>query len=465
MSTFAPPLDPARALEVAQRAVRDCPADAVEVTVLGRAGEYTRFAGDRIHQPQDITELTVSVKAIVNGHAARAATTSLDRVAETARAAADLARGRAAAAGAPGHATVGTPGPLPELSLWHEDTAAFDAGARVALAGRAMRGGAEVGGVAAGMIGRALTQIAVATSSGTAVHAEATEASGSLTVSVDGGTAHWVDLHRSSDALRAGDAIDAAVRRALAGRGRMPMPDGEFTVVLGPQAAGELLGFLPDVGFSGELAAAGVGVCTDPGARRASELITVGDDALAPVGLPIPFDFEGTPKQRVPFLQTGVVGRPVTDLATAAALGETVNGGRSTGHAHIAREEVPSPVAANIVMPAGPTPEADLIAGVERGVYVERFWYTRLVDRQASTITGVSRDACFLIEDGELAAPVDTGRFTQSVLGFLGSVDGVGDQVRSQPVMNVWNGSVSAPALRGSGFRFGNRPLPDGQDS
>jgi predicted Zn-dependent protease len=116
-------------------------------------------------------------------------------------------------------------------------------------------------------------------------------------------------------------------------------------------------------------------------------------------------------------------------------------------------------------MQAGGLTEAELIAGVERGVYVERFWYTRLVDRQAGTITGVSRDACFLIENGALGRPVDTGRFTQSILDFLGTIDGVGDTVRSQPVMNVWNGSVSAPAVRGHGFRFGARPAGTGGSS
>ena len=67
----------------------------------------------------------------------------------------------------------------------------------------------------------------------------------------------------------------------------------------------------------------------------------------------------------------GVVGSPVTDLATAAALGSAVNGGSSTGHAHIAREEAPSPVAANVVMRTGSATEAELIADVERGIYVE----------------------------------------------------------------------------------------------
>ena len=156
-------------------------------------------------------------------------------------------------------------------------------------------------------------------------------------LAIEDGTAHWVDLHRSADALDGADSIEGTRERALRSRGRIEMPDGEFTVVLGPQAAGELIGFLDALGFSGELAAAGVGVwARQAGQRLASELVTIADDALSSFGLPIPFDFEGTSKRRVPLFEAGVVGEPVTDLATAAALGRA-----STGNAHIAREEVP----------------------------------------------------------------------------------------------------------------------------
>ena len=137
-------------------------------------------------------------------------------------------------------------------------------------------------------------------------------------------------------------------------------------------------------------------------------------------------------------------------VTTARALGTT-----STGHAHVAREEPPRPVAANLLLSPGDQSEEQLIAGVERGVYVQRFWYTRLVDRVTGTITGVSRDGCFLIENGRLAAPVAGARFTHSVLELLSTVDGLGRDLRSQPVMNVWNGAATAPALRGHNFRFG----------
>jgi PmbA protein len=310
------------------------------------------------------------------------------------------------------------------------------------------------------MIGRALTQLVTASSNGVRRATVATEAQGGFTFAVAEGTSHFIDLGRAVGRLQLATALVEHAALAAAAAGRSDLEPGEYTVVLGPEATAELMEFLPAFGFSGELATAGVGVCARAGgARVASRLVDVADDALADVGLPIGFDIEGVSKRRIPFLNQGIVGSPVTDLATAAALG-----GRSSGHAHIAREEAPATRAANIVMAPGRLSEAELIAGVDHGVYIQRFWYTRLVDRAASTITGVTRDACFEISDGALGRPLTGMRFTQAVLGLLEHVDGVGDVQRSVPAMNVWNGSITAPAIRAHGFRLGSAPARDGDD-
>ncbi|PPK66061.1 metallopeptidase TldD-related protein [Actinokineospora auranticolor] len=438
---FAAPVDPARATELLAAAVRGAAADHVEVALLARAGEYTRFAGERVHQPQDITEQQVVVRAVVDGHAARVATSALDRVPDAVRRATAIARDLGRSARGPGSAWTPENAISDDHLLWHEDTAAFDAPARVAIAAHAMASARQMGATAAGMVGRAVTQLAVASSTGALRHVVATEATGSLTVGDGDGSAHWANLHRSRDGLGLTPATVAdVVARAVRTRGRKPLLDGVYTVVLGPEATGELLGFLGVLGFDGGLAEAGVGVATGPGRRVASELVTVADDASHPFGLPIPFDVSGTSKAVVPLLTAGLVGAAVGDR---------------TGHAHVARESLPAPVAANVVM--APGTDHDLVAGVADGLYVERFWYTRLVDRQASTITGVSRDACFRIVDGTLAEPVRGARFTQSVFDLLTTVDGVGAELRAQPIMNVWNGSVTAPAIRAHGFRFGSR--------
>ena len=459
---FGPAVDPDEALATLAAVVHGSGADAFDAFLLGRTGQYTRFADGRIHQPQDITEVQVMVRAIVDGHAARAATSSLRGAAAAAATAARMARALAAGR-PPGHAAVATAADFPvgtdiPLELrWHASTAGFDEGQRVALVRSAVSTAAAAGGTAAGMIGRAVTQQVAVSSAGIARSTVASEATGGFTMAVDDGTSHHLDLGRSADRLQLPAAIAAGVDLAVAGRGRTELPPGEYTVVLGPEATAELLEFLPGFGFSGELAAAGVGLwVSSAGQQVGSELLDIADDALADIGLPIGFDIEGVPKQRVPLLAAGRVGAPVTDLRTARQLGRI-----STGHAHIAREEVPETRAANILMRPGGSTETELIAGVARGVYLQRFWYTRMVDRTAGTITGVTRDACFEIVDGRLGRPLAGMRFTQSVLALLAAVDGVGDVARTFPAMNVWNGAVTAPAIRAAGFRLGTAPVTE----
>lgn len=442
-------------VESAERVIRVSDADELEICVLGRAGQYTRFAGERIHQPQDITEVQFLVRAVVDGHARRCATSDLRDVGRAADQATASARRVGAQRPAHGTVTLATPdGSAGVQRWWHEDVLAFDNGARGLLARSAMASATAAGAVAAGMYGRALTQQIVVNSRGVRRVDLATEAGGALTVAAEDGTAHWVDVGRSALRLDVPASTARVLDQALRGRGRAVLDPGRYRVVLGPEATGELLQFLPALGFSGSLAADGLGlVARRQGEAVAAESVTVIDDAGADVGLPIGGDIEGVTRSAVPLLVGGVVGSAVTDLATAARLGQSSN-----GHAHIAREETPAPVAANIVMAAGNSTEAELIGGVDDGVYLQRFWYTRLVDQTTGTITGVTRDACFRIRDGRLAEPVAGMRFTQSILDFLAGVDGVGDRLVSQPMMNVWNGAASAPAVRGNGFRLGFAP-------
>jgi len=67
----------------------------------------------------------------------------------------------------------------------------------------------------------------------------------------------------------------------------------------------------------------------------------------------------------------------------------------------------------------------DRIARVERGVYVTRFHYVNVEDPITATLTGMTRDGTFVIENGELAYPVKNQRFTQSAVDTLAHVGGL----------------------------------------
>ena len=137
----------------------------------------------------------------------------------------------------------------------------------------------------------------------------------------------------------------------------------------------------------------------------------------------------------------------VTHDRASAALAGTA----STGHA------LPPPnheggFPSHLILEPGGTDQERLISGLERGLLVTRFHYTNLAHAMTSTITGMTRDGTFLVEDGRVVASVRNLRFTQSILDALSHVEAVGSslEVSSDP----FEGSAAAPAMRISRFHF-----------
>ncbi len=465
---FAPLLDHDQATGALESALAAAPADRVEAFITSRTGDFTRFAGSRVHQSQAIAEVQIMVRAEVDGRVSRAAASSFeslqDAVARACRSASEQAA--AGVAPAPERTPLPQPGSEPGTAevdparLWGDDTAAWSVADHARLADRAMAEAHGLGGEAAGMFGRAVTEVAFHDrESGLSRYAAASEAQGSLTVRIEDGSSHWKDLSRFSSRLGVEAAIDRTLSEASRTRGRAKLEPGEYDVVLGPLAAGELLDFFGAFGFTGSALGAGVGtVATHRGQQVASPLVSVHDDATQDIGLPFPFDFQGVTKRDVPLIADGVARDVVTDRETAHVLGTA-----STGNFHIAREEAPHAIPMNVALRSAQATEEELIAGIEDGVYLQRFWYTRTVDPVRTTITGVTRDACFLIKNGRIVGPVESMRFTMSVLDALARVDGVGRDSLSQPLMNVFNGSASAPAIRVRGFSLGTAPVMRGR--
>ena len=103
----------------------------------------------------------------------------------------------------------------------------------------------------------------------------------------------------------------------------------------------------------------------------------------------------------------------VYDLRTAKQAGTT-----TTGHA-LPPPNPEGPFPLNLFMAPGDADVDQMIASTERGLLVTRFHYTNIVHPVESTITGMTRDGTFLIEDGTIAHPVKNLRFTQSILEAL----------------------------------------------
>jgi predicted Zn-dependent protease len=176
--------------------------------------------------------------------------------------------------------------------------------------------------------------------------------------------------------------------------------------------------------------------------------VSIWDDASDPRGLPLPFDFEGVPKQRVDLIENGVARGVVYDSYRAGK----EEGKTSTGHALPAPNSF-GPFPLNTFFGAGDATLEEMIASTERGLYITRFHYTRPVEPTKVVVTGMTRDGTFLIEDGKIACPVRNLRFTQSYLDALNHVDMIGKDHRLLSGMGGLGGTVQ-PALKLGSFAF-----------
>jgi predicted Zn-dependent protease len=74
----------------------------------------------------------------------------------------------------------------------------------------------------------------------------------------------------------------------------------------------------------------------------------------------------------------------------------------------------------SFAMSAGDVPQAEIARRLGTGLWIENLWYCNYSDRNACRITGMTRFACFWVEDGEIVAPLPAMRFDDTLYGLLG---------------------------------------------
>ena len=93
----------------------------------------------------------------------------------------------------------------------------------------------------------------------------------------------------------------------------------------------------------------------------------------------------------------------------------------------------------------------DLIAQTERAILVTNFWYIRSVDPTDLTITGMTRDGTFLVENGKIVSGLRNFRFHDSPLRCFQLVDAA---TKPQEAITLERGKMLLPAVHLPGFHF-----------
>jgi predicted Zn-dependent protease len=265
-----------------------------------------------------------------------------------------------------------------------------------------------------------------------------------------------------------GAALGArAAAKARAAADPVELPPGRYEVVLEPAAVADLLDNLAWFGFNGKRYAERQSFA-EPGAAQFDPAVTLVDDPLR--GASLPYDLEGTGRAALTLVEAGVTRAVAHDRRSGAEAGSGSTGHGMAGGAtfgpvpHNLRLLPATEGAGGNVLPdvsAGVTgaladPDtAELVAGMERGLLVSDFWYTRVLDPKQLVITGLTRNGVWLVEDGVPTRAVRDLRFTESYPRALGpgAVRGLGRRSVRLPdrIDGFW---WEAPPVRLASWNF-----------
>jgi PmbA protein len=438
---------PDEARAVAEAALGLPGADGIEVLFFHEWGGLTRFARSSIHQSTWREDTGIRVRVIVGGRVGVASSNDFSKEGA-----------RRVAANALELAEVAAPDPIfaglaPRADVAEKPDAFDEATADTTPERRAEGVAGLVGQLgegfhAAGAFETKAVEVALANGEGQFCYAPYSQGTVSTVVSGgEGGSGAADAAAGKADEVDLEEVGRRAFQKARDSQRARDVEPGRYDVVLEPPAVDTLVVFLAFMGFSGRAILEGRSPFSGKdGQQVAAPSIDIYDDALSLLTLGLPFDFEGTPKRRLDMIEKGVFRQGVHDRRSAK-----MGGTESTGHAL----PPPNPEGAfplNLFLGTGDASLEDMIAGTSRGLLVTKFHYSNVVHPIETTITGMTRDGTWVIEDGQVAYPVKNLRFTQSILEALSNVEMVGrDSVLAS---EFFFAASRVPALKISGFNF-----------
>lgn len=270
----------------------------------------------------------------------------------------------------------------------------------------------------------------------------ATTANYTLTVRTNDGTGSgWAAAeHPDWRQIDVQGLATRAIEKARLSRDPVAIEPGRYTVILEPQAVGDLV---QTMGFAlaaraadeGRSAFAKAGGGNKIGEKLVDSRVTILSDPQDPQLLAQPYDGQGLPLARQVWIENGVLKQLFYSRFWAQKQGKA-----------------PTGFPTSIKMVGGPTSMDDMIKSTPRGVLVTRLWYLRQVDPRTILFTGLTRDGTFLIENGKITKSIKNFRFNESPLFLLNNVEAIGPAVRLGGTEA--GGPVVMPAVKAKDFNF-----------
>jgi len=290
---------------------------------------------------------------------------------------------------------------------------------------------------------------ALANSEGLFAYYRYAEASFILTCRTPDGTGSgWAGTTGLKDVTKidATALSEIAADKALKSRKPRAIEPGNYTVILEPRPAARLLSLML---FALNARPAEEGRSFMSGAERGTtklgqkifgENVTIRSDVGNPILRQTPIGPDGLASRPVTWVEKGVVKNLFYDRYWAKKQNKAFT---------------PTGPQQSLVMDGGDATIDQMVKSTRRGLLITFFWYIRPVEQMTLLNTGMTRDGMFLIENGEIAGPVQNFRWNDGPARAFNNISMLG---RAVP-MHIgeaydFPGTALVPAMKIEDFRM-----------
>jgi predicted Zn-dependent protease len=427
---------------IAERVTRFSKADGIDINLGSNHNTNVRFADNQMSTAGAVTDAGLAVQSWFGPKHAVVTTNdlseaSLRRCVEQSEILARLAPDD------PEAMPLLEPQQYLPVQAYFESTANAGAGERAAAALTALRPVRAAGDLkAAGYLVVGAGATALANSKGMFAYHRSTSTNYTITVRTSDGTGSgWAAAdHPDWAQVDFARVSQRAIEKARASRDPRAVEPGRYTVILEPQAVGDLVQLIAGyadarLADEGRSPFSKQGGGNKLGEKIVDSRVTLFSDPTDAQLLGQPFDGEGMRLARQTWVENGELRTLQTSRFWAQKQNRTATGG-----------------ATSLKMQGGSSSMDEMIRSTDRGILVTRLWYLREVDPRTILYTGLTRDGTFLIEQGRISRSIRNLRFNESPLFMLNNLEMLGAAERLGGTEA--GGAVVMPALKVRDFNF-----------
>ncbi len=249
--------------------------------------------------------------------------------------------------------------------------------------------------------------------------------------------------------IKAQQAGNEAAKLAIDGENPEDIEPGNYEVILGHEAVSTILVFLGVYGFNAKSKIDGMSpINLDE--KQFDEQINLIDTPEDDDSIGFKIDASGAKKKNLEIVKDGVSKSYFHTRRTAKELNA-----ENTFHELFGWGENFGGIGTNLKLLGGNVSREEMIKSVKKGIYINEFWYCRVLDPITQVVTGLNRNGSFLIENGKITKPIGRLRFTQSFMASLapGNILSVGNKSRYAD-SEFGEGMLRVPALHLKEFNF-----------